>query len=258
MRENFAKVSGTLSAGKMLALLRLVGLHHPEGVRLRDLIAASGVDRSTAHRLLQCLVEEGFVERVDTGKLYRLGMESLQLGLGSSSGMAPVVERFRPLMQRIARQSGDTVFLILRSGDHALCLHRQEGPHTLKVPIIESGSRRLLGLSSVGISVLARLSDAEVNEHYERYATEYGRLEVTPARLRRMVEATRRLGFAEMTDMRTDEISGVGCAFMLSSNSYAGLSIAAVNSRMPAARRREFGALLLRESAPLAWTPEKG
>ncbi len=256
MRENLAKPSGTQSAGKMLTLLRLVGLHHPEGVRLRDLIATSGVDRSTAHRLLQCMVDEGFIERVAPAKRYRLGMESLQLGLGSS-GMAPVVERFRPMMQRIARQTGDTVFLIVRSGDHALCLHRQEGDHSMRARIVETGNRRLLGLSSVGVGVLAHLPDAETAAHHARHAAEYGRLEVPLARLRRMVQAARRSGYAEMTDMLTDETSGVGCAIMLSSNSYAGLSIASANARMPAARRRELGAQLLHESAPLAWAHER-
>jgi DNA-binding IclR family transcriptional regulator len=256
MRENSARPSGTQSASKMLTLLRLVGLHHPEGVRLRDLIAASGVDRSTAHRLLQCMVDEGFIERVAPGKQYRLGMESVQLGL-DSSGMAPVVERFRPVVQRIARQTGDTVFLMLRSGDHALCLHRQEGAHSVRAHIVETGNRRLLGLSSVGVGVLARLPDAETDAHHARHGAEYARLDVPLARLRRLVQGARRAGFAEMTDMHTEVTSGVGCAFMLSSNSYAGLSIASVNARMPVARRRELGALLLRESAPLAWSQER-
>ena len=259
MREKSTPISGTRSAGKLLALLRLVGLHHPAGVRLRDLIAASGVDRSTAHRLLQCLVEEGFLERAAQGKLYRLGMESLQLGLGlDTTGMAPVVERVRPVLQRIARQTGDTVFLILRNGDHALCLHREEGAHALKVPVVESGTRRLLGMSSVGIGVLARLPDEEVAAHHARHAAEYGRLDMPLARLRRFVQATRKQGYSEVTDMRTEETSGVGCAFMLSSNSFAGLSIAAINARMPPARRRELGAQLLHEAAPLSWTAEKG
>ena len=89
--------------------------------------------------LLACLVEEGFLERAAPSKLYRLGMEAMQLGL-MSAGMAPVVDRFRPVMQRVARQSGDTVFLIVRSGDHALCLHREEGPYPVKAfVVVEDG-----------------------------------------------------------------------------------------------------------------------
>ena len=92
---------------RVLDLLKRVGFHHPQGVRLRDLISESGLDRSTTHRLLACLLDAGFVERAAPGKLYRLGMEAMQLGLLSAS-MVPVVERFRPVMQRIARQTADS------------------------------------------------------------------------------------------------------------------------------------------------------
>ncbi len=255
MDEKFPKIPRAQSAGKVLALLKLVGAHHPQGVRLKQLIAESGQDRSTAHRLLACLVEEGFVERAAPAKLYRLGMEAMQMGL-VSAGMAPVVDRFRPVLQRIARQTGDTVFLVVRSGDHALCLHREEGPYPIKAFVVEPGTRRLLGVSSVGVSILASLPDAETSATFARHASEYVRLGISADKLHRMVEATRKNGFAEMPDFRTDETNGVGCGFRLSSNGYAGISIAAINSRMTAQRRRELGAQLMHEVHPLAWTAD--
>ena len=123
MDKKNGSISGAQSAGKVLKLLKIVGARHPHGVRLKEVIAESGQDRSTAHRLLACLVEEGFVQRSPIGKVYRLDMEAMQLGLGAD-GLAPMVERFRPVMKRLARSTGDTVFLVVRSGDHALCLHR--------------------------------------------------------------------------------------------------------------------------------------
>lgn len=251
MRED-SKITGAQSAAKVLSLLRQVGIHHPQGIRLTQLIEATGQDRSTAHRLLACLIEEGFVERAHPTKLYRLGLEAMQLGL-VSAGMAPVVERFRPVMQRVARQTGDTVFLIVRSGDHALCLHREEGAYPIKAFVIEPGSRRLLGVSSVGVGILARLDDAEVASIYGRHATEYLSWGLTLDKLRTFVREARKTGFVEMSDLRTEETAGVGCAFRLSSNSYAGISVAAINSRMPVQRRRELGAQLKEELRSFEW-----
>lgn len=230
MSETAAKVFGTQSASKVL-------------------------DRSTTHRLLACLLDAGFIERAPPGKLYRLGMEAIQLGL-LSAGMVPVVERFRPVIQRIARQTGDTVFLVIRSGDHAQCLHREEGTYPIKAFVVEPGTRRLLGVSSVGISVLATLPDSETQATFARNAAAYERAGISLDRMQRLVRTTRQNGFAETTDPRTAETSGVGCAFRLSGQTHAGISVAAINSRMPPERRKEIGARLLREVQALAWSPD--
>jgi DNA-binding IclR family transcriptional regulator len=255
MQETRRSVSGAQSASRALALLKLVSNHHPQGVRLKDLIAETGQDRSTVHRLLACLVDEGFLERVAPSKSYRLGMEAMQLGL-ISAGMTSVVERFKPVMQRIARQSGDTVYLIVRGGDHAMCLHREQGPYPIKAFVIEPGSRRLLGLSAAGMGILASLPDAQVQAHFARHEQEYGRLRMTADQLMRAVRETRKKGYAESHDFRRDETSGVGCGFRLARNSHAGISIAAINSRMSPQRRQELGAQLALDVAEFAWHPE--
>lgn len=235
-------------------MLKLVGNHHPQGVRLKDLIAETGQDRSTVHRLLACLVDEGFLERTSPSKSYRLGMEAMQLGL-ISAGMTSVVDRFKPVMQRLARQSGDTVYLIVRSGDYALCLHRELGPYPVKALVIEPGSRRLLGVSAVGMSILSSLTDDAVQTHFARHEEAYGRLRMTQDKLMRAVRETRRQGYSEAHDFRLDETNGVGCSFRLSRNSHAGFSIAAIHSRMSLERRQELGGQLAREVAELAWQP---
>lgn len=252
MGETTGKASGAQSASRALALLKLVGNYHPQGVRLKDLIAETGQDRSTVHRLLTCLVDEGFLERAAPSKSYRLGMEAMQLGL-MSAAMVPVVDRFRPVMQRLARQTGDTVFLIVRSGDHALCLHREEGPYPVKAFIIEPGSRRLLGVSAVGMSILSRLPEPEVLAHYQRHESQYLRLRTTCDMLMRAASDTRRMGYSEAHDFRADETNGVGCSFRLSRTSYAGISIAAIRSRMPPERRRELAGQLMQEASQLEW-----
>ncbi len=255
MDEIKRRVSGAQSASRALALLKLVSNHHPQGVRLKDLIAETGQDRSTVHRLLACLVDEGFLERATPSKLYRLGIEAMQLGL-ISAGMISVVDRFKPLMQRIARQSGDTVYLIVRGGDHAMCLHREQGPYPIKAFVIEPGSRRLLGVSAVGMSILSSLPDAEVQAHFARHEQEYGRLRMTDDKLMRAVRDTRRKGFSEAHDFRQDETNGVGCSFQLARNSHAGLSIAAIHSRMLPERRQELGTQLAREVAQFSCRPQ--
>lgn len=246
-------MTGAQSAGKVLTLLRLVGVHNADGLRLTDLITLSGYDRSTTHRLLVCLADEGFVECIPGSKRYRLGLESTQLGL-MAANTASVTDLFQPLMKRLARKIGDTVFLMVRSGDYALCLTREEGSFPVKIFLVEPGMRRLLGLSTVGVSMLAALSDTEVSNIYKRNSAEYGRHRVTLESLSKLVKNCRDAGFAEQSFFMK-EVYGVGYSVKISPTVHAGVSIASINSRMTTSRRQEIGQSLKEELAPLIWTP---
>lgn len=239
------RVVGAGSAGKALELLRLVARHHPSGLRLTEAIALSGLDRSTVHRQLACLIEEGFVDRTPDSKRYRLGIEAMQLGVAPDAN-AHLVQRFLPVMEDVARQSGDTVFLMVRSGDHALCLHREEARQPEDALIVAPGIRRVLGVSAVGVGVLARWSDADVATTFERHPAEYRSAGITLPWLRDCVHETRSLGYARAADHRTGEARGVGCAVRLSATSFAGVSVAARNPRMSRERQRELGAALVK------------
>ncbi len=238
------------SARKALIVLKHVGMCHGEGARLIDLIARTGLDKSTIHRLLGCLVEEGFVERTRSGKRYRLGMESIQLGFAASD-MTPLVERFRPLMHRIARISEDTVFLVARSGDESVYIDRLEGDYPVKAFVMEPGKRRLLGFSAVGICMLTDDAENEIAAMYERHADAYTKHGLTLAALREHVRQASKIGYSEMHDFGPANTAGVGCAVRLSSSLKIGISVAAISARMGETRIKELGQLLQRELADL-------
>ena len=68
MDNSPSTTAGAQSLRRALKLLRLLAEHHEDGIRLPEVMAASGLERSTAHRLLSCLVEERFAERDATGR----------------------------------------------------------------------------------------------------------------------------------------------------------------------------------------------
>lgn len=245
MHEKKTALLGTQSAAKVLRLLKIVGANHAGGIRLKDLIELSQIDKSTAHRLLVCLLDEGMVERIGDSKSYRLGVEALQWGF-SSAGMDALSERFRPVLMRLARMTDDAVFLMVRSGDYVVCLSRVEGDHTTRAYVVEVGVRRLLGASAAGLAMLATLPEEEANALLQRHEAEYTRHRYSLAELRRAVQRARRTGYSEISDMRTDA-DGVGVAFPLTDNCLAGVSIAVARHRSSPQRLGQLAALLLRE-----------
>lgn len=241
--------TGAQSLRRALALLRLLGQHQDRGATLTQVIELSGMERSTVHRLLSCLLEEGFVERESKTKLYRLGIESVQLGTAGMRRM-PLLDRYQSLLQKLARISGDTVFLVIRQGDFCLCLHRQEGHFPVRVFTTDVGERRLLGIGAGGLALMAGLPDEEIALVMQRHAAEYVKAGFSRARMIKAVQDARAAGYASIKDTITEGVSGVGCAFHVSPTQLAAISFGAISTRLPDARQQELGQLLLAELKP--------
>ncbi|MFC5607910.1 IclR family transcriptional regulator [Variovorax soli] len=242
------ETAGAQSLRRSLQLLRLLAERHEDGIKLTEVMEVSGLERSTAHRLLSCLAEERFAERDPATKAYRLGVDAMQLGFASMRRV-PLVDSCRPLMQKLARMSGDTVFLVIRQGDYCLCLHREEGHFPVKVFTTDVGGRRLLGLGAGGLALMAALSDAEIERIHERHVDEYAQAGFTRERLRQAVRRTRAAGHADIVDTLTVGVSGVGCTFAASASTLAAISFGAISPRLPPARKKELARLLMAEIA---------
>ncbi len=244
------QTAGAQSLRRGLQLLRLLAQSQGEGALLGDLVAATGLDRSTAYRLLSCLEEERFAERHPRNKRYRLGLDALQLGAAVAE-KAPVVDLVVPVMKKLARLSGDTVFLVVQQGDFTVCLHREEGTFPVRIFTTVPGQRRLLGIGAGGLALMASMPDEVIRDIYNRRSALYAESGMTLAKLGSAIEKARKKGFAEIVDTITTGVSGVGCAFSLPFGASAALSMGAIDSRMHAARRVELGNLLREELGKL-------
>jgi DNA-binding IclR family transcriptional regulator len=244
--EGRDSTAGAQSLRRALALLRLLANGHEQGMRLSEVITQSGLERSTVHRLLSCLVEERFAERDELTRRYRLGIEAMQIGLASTRHF-PLVTACRSLLQKLARISGDTVFFVVREGDYCICLHREEGHFPVKVFTTDIGERRLLGMGAGGLALLSGLSDEEITRVIERHAADYAAAGLSPKALRQAVAQTRKLGYAEISDTITQGVSGVGCVLKKVAPIQAAISFGAISTRLLPPRRKEMGQLLMEQ-----------
>lgn len=244
---------GTQSMRRALGLLRVLAQHQEDGIDLQGVMNASGLERSTAHRLLSCLLEEQFAERDNRTRRYRLGVDSMQLGFAALR-RTPLLDALRPFAQKLARLSGDTVFLVIRQGDYALCLLREAGSFPVKVFTIDQGERRLLGVGAGGLALMASLPDEEIASLYARHAASYAQVGVSSSALMKAVKHTRTTGYSEIVDTITPGVSGVGVAFPVSELTWVAFSFGAISSRLDGPRRVKMGALLRAEC--LAWAQD--
>lgn len=243
--SNMGGTPGAQNMRRALQVLRVLGRHHEAGVSVSEVVEQTGLERSTAHRLLTCLVEEQFADR-DGQRRYRLGLEAMRLGFASLP-RAPLVASCEPLLQRLARISEDTVFLLARQGDFTVCLRREDGAFPVKIFSTRVGDIRPLGIGVGGMALLATSPDDEIRRIRAQHAQAFEAAGLTAARADKVIARTRRQGYAEMVDTVTSGVAGVGAVIPeADGRPFAAISIAAIKPRMTPGRRAELGQLLLR------------
>lgn len=116
-------------------------------------------DKATALRYLGSLEEAGAVERRETG--WTLGLAFVHLA--SRVPVSRIVaSRAKPVLERLAAETGETVNLAVRSGYEAVYLSKAEGARALR-PRCEPGDRLPFYCTSVGKATMSLLSDLELD-----------------------------------------------------------------------------------------------
>jgi hypothetical protein len=148
------------SVSRVLEILRILSKGDGAGLRLQDIADSAGCGPSTAHRALQGLVAEGFVEQLADGNRYRLGLDFFVLAAraGQAEGLRDLA---RPCLLRLSATLNDTIFLLVRHGYDAVCLDRVEGPFPIRSFTGDIGGRVPLGIGQGGLAILAHLPEAE-------------------------------------------------------------------------------------------------
>jgi len=249
--NTLGKRTGSQSVYRAMYLLKLVGMHHEGGLTLKTLVAHTGLDRTTAYRLLGCLVETGLLER-DGKKRYRLGVDAMQLGLKSMSRV-PILERCKPLMIRLARRTEDTVYIVVRNGDYAHCIHYEEGSFPIKALVLQIDGLRLLGVGSAGTALLSTLSDAEIASFHNRQHKELPKTRSKLPQLMREIKEIRKQGYASTENLVAEGVSGVGVSFEITPGSFAAISVGAIRSRMSPDRIQWIAQIMQEELEATGW-----
>ncbi|MFJ3921955.1 IclR family transcriptional regulator [Streptomyces sp. NPDC090022] len=177
--------------------------------RLTEVTAAAAVPKSSTHRILGALVEQGFAT-VEGGSRYgagpRLRALAAQVAGAEPAGVDAVLERLQ-------RATGQTVHLALHSGESITYIRKLEGDQPFRTAS-RIGMRMPLHSTAIGKSVLARLPAAEVSQLIEAagLAPRTARTLTTPAALEADLALARERGFALDDEENEPAIRCIGAA----------------------------------------------
>jgi DNA-binding IclR family transcriptional regulator len=152
-----------------------------------------------------------------------------------------IAERIMPYLRRLAEESEDTAYFLLRRGDEAICYGRAVGSFPIKTLTLNIGDRRPLGIGSGPLAIMAFLSGAEIDRLMRTQAAARKRFGISDESLRQMLAAARARGYSKFGDQLIKGMGGIGVPVRNSKGvPAAGLSIAAISSRLESARQKQL------------------
>ncbi|EPD27017.1 IclR family transcriptional regulator [Actinotignum sp. GS-2025f] len=191
------------AADKTLIVLQ-AALQHP---RFTDIVNATGLAKSSVHRLLQTLVKYEFIAVSPDGNYYA-GPAALSLA-ATAFERIDISQQTKPYIQQLAREVGCQVHIGARNGKDAVYVAIQETDTPYRIPS-RIGDRLPLHSTSIGKCFLAD----EEDEAIIRYVAEMQLPKHTPrtisttAELIKEIDTVRDRGFAIDDE---ENVPGIRC-----------------------------------------------
>ena len=232
---------------------RILGVLADTGrARLTEISVKATLNKVTTLRILEVLAREGYVERDERNKTYRLGDQSLVLASAART-RDDLRARARASLVRLAALSEDTVLLSVRQGCESVCIDRETGAFPIRAAYLDVGSRRPVGVGAGALAVFAWLPDDELqallDEATPKFAAYPG---FSVESILDEVTAARSQGYTILVNRVVERMGAIGVPIIgLDGRPFAALSIAALSDRL-VAREQELVAALQREARQIA------
>jgi DNA-binding IclR family transcriptional regulator len=191
-----------------------------------ELARALGVHRSIVYRLLKTLERRGFVTQTDRQGRFALGLKLVELGNVVLSGL-DLRQVASPFMARLVKETGESAFLSVLSGDDCVCIEKIDSPKAIRA-MTSIGTHSPLHAGASGKVLLAHLSPGRIDNLIANGLKRVTPRTVTdPVRLREDLAQIRQHGWAYTVGELTPDVAAVSVPLWDSSGAVLGVLSAA-------------------------------
>lgn len=243
MKDNHAE--GVRAVGRALEILQAFTIND-RAITASELLQRVALSRPTLYRLLNTLIQSGFVVSEGEPQKFRLGPAVGQLAhvWTSSLNMAALGQ---PMMQRLWASSGETVALFVPQGPMRLCIAELVSPQALSFKRGVGYQERIV-LGASGKAILANC-DLDV-QTLAQYASG---LTIDPVRFIRELQQIQKRGYAISRNALIQGAVAVAAPFFNGSGQVAGsIAVFGPAVRLKEARVRQMGSELIQEAELLS------
>jgi DNA-binding IclR family transcriptional regulator len=222
---------GVQVLARAATILRLLAADSSGGLTFSELVARSGLPRTTVHRIRGALEHEDFIytDRA-TGRLH-LGPGIMRLAMAKRDLPAVV----GPYLEQLARELNETVDLGVLDGMHVLFIAQHPAPQRSLMVVSHVGARFPAYCTANGKALLAQLPADEIKRRLpKRLETPARHAPINRREFLAELEEVRASGLAYDCEEHHSGICGVGVAITDIDGSLASISVP-----MPTARFQE-------------------
>ncbi len=238
---------GSQTAGRALQLLQIMA-ETDKALGLAELARLTELNKSAVYRLMLELERRAFVTREAAGRRYVVGPASVSMA-------AHVMHRFtlrsaaRPMMQRIAELTPETMSLHVRYFQQRICIEVIEGRFPVR-RVVPLGETLPLWAGPSGKAILAYLPEGEAQPILE-WAVREGQ---NATRIREQLDQVRILGYLETVSDRIPGVTALSVPVFDAGGVVAALSISGPSDRLTAAALEVIAPTVVAECASLSRT----
>lgn len=214
-KENATLTTPPGSLNRSVLLLNAIALGSRKGSSLSELVARTALPRPTIHRVLDALMDIGWVVRNPETARFNLGSNLAALGYTAIS-RNPLERIATTELSQLANTIDQVVYLGIRSDFDMVCIGRYESQSQIQIGKGWLGMRGPLGMTPSCLAMLAHLPREEVEEIVSANLSRYHRIEGFDERgFRRTLEEAIRNGYSTYDDIILDRTtSGLGVAIL--------------------------------------------
>lgn len=191
---------------KGLGLLEVLA-HSDRPMGVTELALQVGIGKSNVHRLLQALVELGYVRRDESNGSYGASIKLWELGSAVLTNL-DLRRAAQSWMEWLLERTRETVHLSVLDGDEVVYVHKLESPEPVRA-YSQIGGRAPASCVATGKAMLAWLAPAHTEALSRRLHAWSPRTITNPAEFVREMERVRAQGFAVNRGEWRESVGGV-------------------------------------------------
>lgn len=233
------------SVGRALDIVSFVADSPSDGLSVGEISKMLGLAKSSALATVRTLVAHGYLQPIEPGPRYRLGLSLIRLG-DLSARQFPIAEICTPILREIMAQTHLTARAAVSDDGYPLFVDRVDGPgmvrfHTplgRREPAHATAAGKAILSTLPGAEIRAKFSDSDLVAHTSNTITSLDLL-------LEQLKSVRRRGFAVDDEEDVQGVTCVGAAFFNHQDECAGaLSLTGLKADLPAAKIEELGSIL--------------